>query len=93
MAIKKKKAPASVSSDNRDWIIQKHAMLLGTIHDDLCKEGFSFQPRKTRFWVRKDNGISVSFIYSKQGPSWTTTQAVLARLTIKGQTLFVDRRY
>lgn len=26
MAIKKKKARASVSSDNRDWIIQKHGI-------------------------------------------------------------------
>lgn len=90
MVRRKKKTRASVSYDNRDWIIQHHAMLLGTIHADLVKDGFSFEPKKTRFWVRKDNGISVRFIYSKKESSWLEEQSILTRLTVKQQTLFVN---
>ena len=89
-ARKKKKTRASVSYDNRDWIIQNHAKLLGKTHNELEAEGFSFEQKKTRFWVRKDNGISVRFIYSKKGPLWVEEQAILTRLTVKQQTLFCN---
>jgi len=54
-------------------------------------EGFSFDAKKTRFWVRKDNGISVKFFYLKQKNSNSLEiQSILVRLSIKQHTLFVD---
>jgi len=91
MGRKKKNTRPSVSDDDRDWIIRKHAILLDKIHKDLVAEGFSFDAKKTRFWVRKDNGISVKFFYLKQKNSNSLEiQSILVRLSIKQHTLFVD---
>lgn len=90
MARKKKNTRPSVSDDDHDWIIRKHAMLLDKIHKDLVADGFSFAAKKTRFWVRKDNGISCRFFYVKKDETLIEEKSVLTRLTIKQQTLFVD---
>ena len=78
-----------VNAELKNFVLKNYAVING-YHKSLCEEGFKFLSRKTRFWSRKDGGVSVKLVYGKQSENYSEEQNVLLRLNAKQTTLNVS---
>ncbi|UXN07534.1 hypothetical protein [Bartonella sp. HY761] len=79
----------TVNAELKNFVLKNHAEI-NSYHKSLCEEGFTFLSRKTRFWSRKDGGVSVKLVYGKQSENYSEEQNVLLRLNAEQTTLNIS---